>query len=197
MTTDGAALPAARAGRLSRGPIVVALVLAMVAALLGSLRWATSTTPLVAGAISTSPLGFDLSHSRPGIVTWKRGGQYVVALWLQNTGRLPIKVTGAVSSGPHKAGAIRGPTVGLTVENEPARYTTFHPVTIDPGDARAISFVYHANTTACGSMGAGSGETVEAVGVRFTVAGVFHDTQYIPLGDSSVTVEAPPASACR
>jgi hypothetical protein len=195
MTTDGVALPAAGAGRLSRGPIVVALVLAVAAALLGGLHWATSTTPLVAGSITTSPLGF--SHARPGSVTWERGGQYVVSLWLENTGRLPITVTGAVSSGPHKAGAIRGPSVGLTVVNEPARYTAFHPVTIDSGDARAISFVYHANPAACGSMGPATGETVEAVGVRFTVAGVFHDTQYIPLGGSSVTVEAPPASACR
>ena len=69
MTTYGGALPAACAGRLSRGPIVVALMLAMAAALLGGLHWATSTTPLVAGSISTAPLGFDLTHARPGIVT--------------------------------------------------------------------------------------------------------------------------------
>jgi hypothetical protein len=91
----------------------------------------------------------------------------------------------------------RGPTLGIADEHVPASYTTFHPVTVDPGGMRAISFVYHANPAACCMMGPGTAATVTDVTVRFTVLRVSHNTQTIPLGDSSVTVQAPPASACR
>jgi hypothetical protein len=53
---------------------------------------------------------------------WRRGWRYVVALWLINTARVPVTITGAERPGSYWQGLFTGPTLGITDDHAPHQY---------------------------------------------------------------------------
>ena len=166
--------------------------------------WASGMQPLRWGALDTSPRGLTfVPHTRdamdtgPAVLEWRRGGRFVVTLWLHNSASVPVTVTGADHTPGYWLGILTGPALAKANEYSPGDTRgPFRPVTIPADGERAVAFVFRPNPRACGNDGPGGTERVDGITVHFTTLGVVHDSQTIPLGDSAVVMAAPSAAAC-
>lgn len=184
--------------------LVVLLAAALIAAVVGSFRWATSTTPLQWGSYGTGPRAG--LHAVPGtdnpldtgppLYAWAKNARFVYTVDFINNGRVPVTITGT----PHTSGwegIVSQPALGLSNEQFSDAYTAFHPVTIAAGSDRVIAVIFRGNPAACRDPGGGSAATVESVTLNYTVLSVFHDSQTFPIppGDQ-LTMRGPSKGAC-
>ena len=203
------ALPAAPAPRTVtvrvRPLLVVVAVLVVAAAVVWSLQWATGLQPISAGTGGTAPIGLtpvahtnDTYDTGPTVYRWHRGGRYVVSLYLHNSASVPITITGADRTFADWEGEFTGPTLGLTDEHQPSRYTPFHPVRISADGYGWVSFVFTANPRACAHPEDKTPGTSiqDSVTVHFTTLGILHGTQTVPLGWATVDMAAPSHADC-
>ena len=166
--------------------------------------WATGMQPLSGSAVGTAPLGLayvphtrDAMDTGPPVLAWRRGGRFVVTLWLHNSASVPVTVTGVDHTNAAWVGDFSGPTLAIAGPHIVGTYTRFHPLRIPADGERALALVLHANARACPYNQPGTSTSQDAVTLHFTVLGAVHDTQTIPLGDEAVVMAAPTAAACR
>jgi hypothetical protein len=189
-----------------RSLVIAAVVVAALSVVGWSLRWATGVQPLSYGSDSAAPIGlapvsqttnpYDLA---PNVYRWARGGRYVVSLDLHNSASVPITITGVDHTPSYWEGEFTGPMLGITDRYDQRRYAPFHPLRIPADGERQVSFVFRANPRACrnpdDSATPGMSEQ-DAVTVHFSMLGVFHGTQAVPLGTESVAIAAPSRADC-
>ena len=177
-----------------------AVVLGLLAAVIGSAWWLNSVAPLSAGATGTgSTLG-------PGKVTlgtgtvypWKRTGSYEVTLWIHNSSSLPLTVTGVNHTPSDWQGEFTGPTLGLASDRSSV-LKPFHAVRIGADGMAPIAFTFHANPRACAYAVTGtpsSSLSVDSVVIHFEQVPGLPQTQKIPLGDAAFGMSNPTKRAC-
>ncbi len=185
--------------------LVIAGVVAAAAGLLwwtGS--WLTGMTPLSSGTTATAPYGLRIAQkgtlTGPPVYAWRRGGRYADVLWLHNSSSIPVTITGVDNTGPGWDGAFSGPTLALASDQGVLSYRPFMPLRIPADGGRMLAVVYHANPAAChsASLPGATGYAVsstDSVTLHFSVLGVIHDTQTVPLGDGGFFLRYPTAAA--
>ena len=168
-----------------------------------ALAWATGMVPLQAGALYTTSAALSpVAHSQdaaatdPTVWRWSRDGRWELVLWLHNSASVPVTVTGVDHSAPDWVGAYTGPALGIPDARTPARFTAFHSERIPADGTRGVTFVFRGNSRACGHNDAGTTYSTSTVTIHYTTLGVFHNTETIALGESSLVMRAPTPADC-
>ena len=171
--------------------LITCAVLALIAGVIWAFHTVTSTTPLGAGAASVdtivpvAPHGQETWQVAEPVYQWSAGRSIKETLWLSNSGRFPITVTGVDQTTPSDwGGNFAGPVPFLwTQPNANGRPIPFHPVHIPAHGGAVIGLRFYSNPEPCREVPRGGGgmSAQDTVTFRFTVLSVFHDSQQVAL----------------
>ncbi len=180
--------------------LIGAMVLGLLAAVIGPVWWLNSVAPLSAGAIGTGgTLGPGKVDLEAGTVyPWKRNGSYQVTLWIHNSSSLPLTVTGVEHTGSFWMGEFTGPTLGLASDMSSV-VKPFHAVRIGADGMLPIAFTFHANPKACAYAVSGTPSSVsstDTVAIHFEQVPGLPQTEEIPLGEARFGMSNPTKRAC-
>lgn len=180
--------------------LIGAVVVGLLAAVIGPVWWLNSVTPLSVGAVGTGgtlgPGRVDLDAGT--VYPWKRHGSYEVTLWIHNSSSLPLTVTGADHTPSGWQGEFAGPTLGLASDTSSA-VKPFHAVRIGADGMVPIAFTFHTNPKACANAVTGTPSSVlstDTVVIHFEQVPGLPQTQDIPLGDAAFGMSNPTKRAC-
>jgi hypothetical protein len=181
------------------GWLVAALVGLLVVALIAGGLYLAHYAPLAVGGSATSGEFADDQHidldGDLRAYVYHDGGLIMAGLWISNTGRVPVTITGVEQSPGGWVGLITVEEPRLGAESNPASIAAsqpFHPVTLGHGQDQLIDVVFRMGH--CASNDVGTSMYMSDVNVFFTVLGV-HRSQRLTL-DPGPWVASPPSDAC-
>lgn len=124
--------------------------------------------------VQIEPLSIDASGPFKG--SYREGMPFSYAVWIENDGRLPVKVT-QVDGQTMFAGMLRTTSIEISRSTEltyfgtdPKFYQPFQSFTIPPGEGRGI--LVRNVFFGCRNWSKDTAMIIEAVGIHFSVVGV-------------------------
>lgn len=136
---------------------------------------------------------YDIASDAPPAFGWHRGGYVVLGYQFQNSLSVPITVTGLANDGPRIDSLIGAPRAYVpkppsTAAYDPRHLEPLHDLYIAAGQDKEIAFVWHAQGTcsqwASHDPQSQSGESIQGVQLTYTVLGIFHESQFVPMTEN-------------
>jgi hypothetical protein len=155
--------------------------------------------PLAVGSSATSGEYVDNQHidldGDLQAYLYHDGGLILEGLWIANTGRVPVTITGVEQSSSGWVGLITVANPRLGDDRNPTSLLAsqpFRPFTLARGQDRLVDVVFRMGH--CASNDPGTSMSKTEVNVFFKALGV-HRSQRLPLAPG-LWVSAPPSGAC-